>query len=143
LGYLVPTVDGEIKRYFRDAGTAIRIPRSLYEAQPKVAATERLLRQRFAREPTAAEVAAVADLPIARVREVRRAADVCRTISTDDDAWAPDSPSASAERDLANASLRTMLRPAMASLTARERRVVALRFVWGQSQREIAAAVGV
>jgi RNA polymerase sigma-B factor len=51
--------------------------------------------------------------------------------------------SQSAELDMEMCTLRALLRPAMRVLTARERRIIALRFVWGQSQAQIATALGV
>src|SRR6476661_7276851 len=56
--YAVPTITGEIKRYFRDHGWAVRPPRRLQELTARVAVEETSLRQRLHREPTAQEVAA-------------------------------------------------------------------------------------
>jgi RNA polymerase sigma-B factor len=144
VGYLMPTMYGEVKRYFRDSGTAIRFPRSLYEAHPKVAAAERELSQRLSREPTIPDVAAASGLSESDVRRVRAARLASRPQSADTFAdWIGDLTSPSAEEDLSASLLRADLRPAIAELTPRERRILALRFVWGQSQAEIASALGV
>jgi RNA polymerase sigma-B factor len=143
-GYLMPTIHGEIKRYFRDKGAPIRIPRSLYEAQPAVTSAERDLRQRLSREPTVAETAQASGVAESQVRRVKLVGAASRPLSTDDTAdFAAELFSDAAELDLEMCTVRASLRPAMAILTTRERRIVALRFVWGQSQAQIAAALGV
>lgn len=144
LGYLMPTVHGEVKRYFRDKGAPIRIPRSLYETHPKVTSVERELRQSLSREPSVAEIAKASGLSESQVRRVKNAVAASRPLSTDDAAeWAGEPASVSAELDMEMGTLRALLKPAMGILSARERRIVALRFVWGQSQAQIATSLGV
>jgi RNA polymerase sigma-B factor len=144
LGYLMPTIHGEVKRYFRDKGATIRIPRSLYEARPRLATAERELQQRLGREPTVAETARASGLPEADVRRANLVGTASRPLSTDESAdWMRELTSQSAELDMEMCTLRALLRPAMRVLTARERRIIALRFVWGQSQAQIATALGV
>lgn len=144
LGYLMPTIHGEVKRYFRDKGAPIRIPRSLYEAHPKVTSVERELRQRLSREPTATETARASGLAESEVRRIRLVGAASRPLSTDDSAdWTSELTSVAAEQDLEMCTLRAVLKPAMSILTTRERRIIALRFVWGQSQAQIATALGV
>lgn len=144
IGYLMPTIHGEVKRYFRDKGAPIRIPRSLYEAHPKVTSAERDLRQRLSREPTLAEVARDTQLPVSTVRRVRLVSVASRPLSADDSAdWMNELTSEAAELDLSMATMRAMLRPALRTLTGRERRIIALRFIWGQSQAQIASTLGV
>lgn len=144
VGYLMPTINGEIKRYFRDNEATIRIPRSLYEAQPRLAAAERSLRQRLSREPTTAELADATGLTTDQVRRIKLAPGASKPQSTDDGAdWLTELASAEAERDIDAATIRAVLRPAITVLTGRERRIIALRFVRGQSQSQIAEALGV
>lgn len=143
IGYVLPTVRGEIRRYFRDNGATIRIPRSLYEGQPSVAAARRALRQELSREPSIAEVAEAAQLPDDRVRQIEAAAVACHPASSDaNEDWLASLTSYAAQSDLSTADIRALLRPAMATLSARERRIIALRFVWGHSQLQIATALG-
>jgi RNA polymerase sigma-B factor len=143
LGYVMPTIHGEIKRYFRDKGAPIRIPRSLYEARPIVTSIERDLRQRLSREPTVTETAQASGLAESLIRRVRLVGTASRPLSTDDSDWTGEMISEAAELALEGCTLRAVLRPAMGILTARERRIIALRFVWGQSQAQIATALGV
>lgn len=144
LSYLMPTINGEVKRYFRDKGTPIRIPRSLYESNPKVTSAERDLRQRLSREPTVAETARASGMSPSVVRQVRLMSTASRPLSTDESSeWMSELTSYSAEQALESCTLRAVLRPAIRALSARERRIIALRFVWGQSQAQIATALGV
>ncbi len=142
LAYAMPTIDGEVKRHFRDSGSTIRIPRVLYESQPRVAAAQRTLRQELGREPSSHEIAGRAGIAEHLVRDVRAATTSCQVLSTDDESL-KGQPDTGAEHDLSTVAARTRLRPALGALSDRERRIVALRFIWGQSQLEIAGAVGV
>lgn len=144
LSYAMPTIQGEVKRHFRDCTYTIRIPRQLYEAQPRVAVAQRALRQEMSREPTPAEIAERAGLSEQQVRDIQAVPGVCQPLSTDDNfevlEWFR---SDDAERDMSMVMVRSNLRPALATLSDRERQMIARRFVWGQSQTEIANALGV
>jgi RNA polymerase sigma-B factor len=143
LQYAMPTIEGEVKRYFRDCGSTIRVPRVLYEAQPQVVAATAALRQESSREPTVSEIALRADVPEQRVRDIRAATSACRPLSTDGCEALDGMSSPDAERELSAVAIRAGLRPALADLSDRERHIIALRFVWGQSQLQIATALGV
>jgi len=144
LAYAKPTIEGEVKRHFRDGASTIRVPRQLYEAQPRVTAAQRALRQELSREPTAEEIAERTGIPAQQVREIKRAAGVCQPLSSDDGAEPFEGfASQDADRDLSMVMLRTGLRPALATLPLRERHIIALRFVWCQSQSQIAHSMGI
>ncbi|MBO0846145.1 MAG: sigma-70 family RNA polymerase sigma factor, partial [Nocardioides sp.] len=55
--YATPTIIGEIKRYFRDKGWAIRVPRRLQELRMQIATVTAELTQTLARSPTPRELA--------------------------------------------------------------------------------------
>lgn len=143
LPYAVPTVEGEVKRYFRDSGSTIRIPRALYEAQPRVTAAARELSQETSTEPSVTDIADRAGLPQQRVREIQTASTACRPLSTDGCESVEQLGSPTAERELSMVDLRTRLRPALATLSERERKIIVLRFIWDQSQVQIAASLGI
>ncbi len=143
LPYAVPTVEGEVKRYFRDHGSTIRIPRSLYESQPRVTSAVRELSQETSRDPSVSDIAGRAGIPEQQVRDIRSASAACRPLSTDGCESVEQIFSSSAERELSMVDLRARLRPALATLSERERKIIVLRFIWDQSQVQIAASLGI
>src|SRR5207237_9347767 len=56
--FATPTIRGEIQRYFRDKGWAIRLPRRLQEIYQQVIRTNEELKNELGRQPSVAEVAA-------------------------------------------------------------------------------------
>ena len=57
LAYAVPTIRGEVRKYFRDRAWAVRPPRRLQELQPQLAVARQELGQQLGRSPRPAEVA--------------------------------------------------------------------------------------
>ena len=55
--FAVPTLLGELKRYFRDSGWAVHMPRGIQELALQVAQAERQLAAKTGREPTYNEIA--------------------------------------------------------------------------------------
>src|SRR4051812_14764640 len=54
--FAVPTIVGELKRYFRDHGWAVRVPRELKERSLAVRRTSERVSARLGRSPTPAEI---------------------------------------------------------------------------------------
>lgn len=141
--FAVPTILGEIRRHFRDRGWAMRVPRRLQDFGRQVAVTRELLTQRLGRSPTVHELAEELHDDPDLVVEAIETATVFATVPL---------PSASEEvlfdslsspdYGLERVEQRVTLRPLLARLPARERRILALRFVRGMSQSQIAAEVG-
>jgi RNA polymerase sigma-B factor len=148
LGYAVPTVRGEIQRWFRDAGWAVRPPRSLQELQARVVRCQAELTHALGRPPKVAEIAA--QLEVGRT-EVERALATsgCFTPSSLD-AADTDEAIASLLRSLgatdpgyAQVEARTTLVPLLCDLDDREKLMLRLRFVHDAKQDEIADELGV
>lgn len=137
-GYAVPTVVGEVKRYFRDHGWLVRPPRCLQEARARLHGVEDEVRQQLLREPTDAEVAAAAGLTPRELREARSAAQGYGGVEL-----VSAHERAADATDLEHVETRDALRRAVSELSARERRVLGLRFVQEQTQAEIARDIGV
>lgn len=147
LSFAVPTVRGEVRRYFRDAGWAVRPPRSVQETQSLVATAESHLAQRLGRGPSADEVAAHLDLDVELVRAARSAAGCFAPVSLD--ASTPDAVESALaglggeDPAYATTEARLALAPLLDGLAERERVIVTMRFFDGRTQREIGEAVGV
>lgn len=142
--YAVPTMVGEIKRHFRDRGWALRVPRRVQEAGRQLGDAREALTQELGRAPTVAELAQRTGRDTDDVVEVLESANAYATLPLD--TGSPTSPVASIGADdgaLENVENREALRPLLASLPVRERRILALRFVRGMSQAQIATEVGI
>lgn len=140
-GYAVPTVTGEIRRYFRDRAGSVRLPRRVQEVQVAVTQSRESLTHELGRTPTVEEVAQRAGLDTDTVLEVLESAYSLSTVPLDVDNGVSDSLG---EEDVAldEVLTRATLRPVLAKLEPRERRIIALRFVRGLSQAQIAEEVG-
>ncbi|MFC3689180.1 SigB/SigF/SigG family RNA polymerase sigma factor [Aquipuribacter hungaricus] len=140
-GYAVPTVTGEIRRYFRDRAGSVRLPRRVQEFQVAVTQARETLTHQLGRTPTVEEVAHLAGLDTDTVLEVLESAYSLSTVPLDVDNGVSESLG---EEDVAldEVLTRATLRPVLAKLAPRERRIIALRFVRGMSQAQIAEEVG-
>lgn len=141
--YAVPTILGEIRRHFRDRGWAVRVPRRLQELTRTIAAARATLTQELARAPTVDELATRAGVDAESVLEGLESAGAYVTVPLDTDHDAGEAHLAFDDSGLEGVENREALRPLLAQLPARERRILALRFVRGLSQSEIAAEVGI
>ena len=159
-GYATPLILGEIRRHLRDLSSTVRIPRQVHEVQQRVAITTAELTQRLQRAPTVAEIARASGVDldlVVETLEVRRARATIPLDTTTPDArgWAGATMEEVAGADRTNPALvrdeaaldgvlhREALRPALALLDDREKRILLLRFFRGLSQREIATALGI
>jgi RNA polymerase sigma-B factor len=144
------TIEGEIKRHFRDAGWAVRVPRSAQELHLAVRKATDELRQKLGRSPTAKDVAAHLELSIDDVVTALAAAAVYASSSLDAPVGADGSLTAERSAHLASTHERLEAVPdrvqverLIAALPHREQEIVRLRFFSQLSQSEIAERVGV
>lgn len=148
LSYAVPTVAGEVKRYFRDFGWTVRPPRRLQELQGQISRISADLCQTLGRSPRPVEVAQALDVDLDAVIEAL-AADGCFTPASLDLPVGEDGSSTLGEmigdaaNDLDRAEARVMLAPALRRLGRRDRRILELRFFNGWTQEQIAQNIGV
>jgi RNA polymerase sigma-B factor len=147
--FALPTIHGEIKRFFRDSGWAVRVPRRLQELRIDIARASDILEQQLGRDPTAAELAAHLGVDEAEVREGRQAANGYSARSLDA-TFEDDTASGPAQRCLAeeDRSFDTLecvvvLKPLIAELSERDRTILSLRFVEELTQKEIGERLGI
>ena len=149
LSFAIPTIRGEVRRYFRDHGWAVRPTRSVQEAQSKINGCEAELSQRLGRAPRPSEIAEHLGLDLDLVVEALGAVGCFTPVSldapshSDEDASTVGSMLPGDDRDFEIAEARLLLGPALGRLTARERLIVELRFVEGLTQAEIGTRIGV
>ncbi|MBW3588541.1 MAG: SigB/SigF/SigG family RNA polymerase sigma factor [Actinobacteria bacterium] len=140
--YATPTIIGELKRYFRDKGWAIRVPRRLQEIGLQLAQVMPDLSQELGRAPSIPEVAQRTGLSEEDVLEGINAAQVYSLKSLD----APvteDGTNSVARLGAEDESLELLeawssIAHLLEKLPYRERKILHLRFVVGQTQSQIA-----
>lgn len=148
LSYAVPTLRGEIRRYFRDAGWTVRPPRSVQEIQARVTAAEAELCQRLGRPPRSSEIATHLDVPLALVLDSFKAAGCFTPVSLDapraeTDDESPADRMGDLDPAFASTEARLALKPLIGSLNDRDRRIIELRYFENCTQAQIGAEVGV
>ncbi len=142
--YATPTIVGELKRYFRDKGWAIKVPRRLQELSFKVNKTIDALTQRFQRSPTIEEIATELEVTSEEVLEAMETSEAYNFVSLESDRGdGSDSFSileyiGKDDQLMAIVDDRATLSAALRHLTAQEQRVLYLRFFQGLTQTEIA-----
>jgi RNA polymerase sigma-B factor len=81
--FAVPTILGELKRYFRDTGWAVHVPRSAQENALELQQVQERLTTRTGRPPTVGELAEFMEVPVDEVLERLEAAAAHHTASLD------------------------------------------------------------
>ena len=148
VGYAIPTIAGEIKRYFRDRTWALRVPRRLQEMRLAITTANNELTQTLGRLPTVADIATHLSLSEEHVLEglegarAHTATSLSAPVGPDGRRVLSDTIGADDhEYDLVDT--RAALGSAMAALNERERKILTLRFYGNLSQAEIAQRVGI
>ncbi len=150
LSYAVPTMTGEVKRYFRDLGWTIRPPRRIQEVQ-SMALAVRDSRPELGRSQSVDEVAAEIGVSAAEVAEALGASQCYQPLSLDNfldaepGSGQPTSqPFVTSDVDEVEAiEARLMLEPGLRSLSSPERTLIQLRYVEGLTQGQIAQRLGI
>ncbi|MFD8330287.1 RNA polymerase sigma factor SigF [Streptomyces lydicus] len=149
--FAIPYILGEMKRFFRDTGWAVHVPRRLQELRSDLAKAKELLHNKLDRDPTVRELSDHLNLSEDEVIEGIVAANGYTAGSLDTPA---DSAPAEQSRTVADLigeedpamekveNLQT-LAPLMEKLDAREHRLIELRFGQELTQAEIGAELGV
>lgn len=147
--FAAPTILGEIKRYFRDKGWAVHVPRDLQERALAVSRHADRLSAELGRSPTVDELADALDCTIEQAIEAIDAAENYQLTSLD----APIAQDGEEHCALADtlgseddgfelAEERHALVTSWATLSDLEREVLGLRLVQGLTQREISRRIG-
>jgi RNA polymerase sigma-B factor len=145
LQFAVPTISGEIKRYFRDHSWLVRPPRRIQELRAAISVTERDFQDSGELRPSDVQVAKRLGVGDADIREARAAAGLCRPPSLDSDSGAGlfIAQQWSGEDCMSAVDDRMSLEVVLRTLTPRERTVVSMRFNEGLSQARIGELIGV
>ncbi|MEU6626487.1 RNA polymerase sigma factor SigF [Streptomyces litmocidini] len=150
--FAMPTIIGEIKRFFRDTSWSVHVPRRLQELRLDLARAGDALAQRLDRAPTVAELAEELGIEQQEVVEGMAASNAYTAASLDaqpDEEDGAGGEAALADRlgyedhGLTGIEYIASLKPMIASLPLRERQILSLRFVSGLTQSEIGAELGI
>jgi RNA polymerase sigma-B factor len=148
VAFAVPTITGEVKRYFRDYTWDVRVPRRFKDLRADLAKATEALQHELRRAPTPAELAAYLDLPEDEVRTGARAVQEYHSLSLQTPVAADDPTELGdtlgvEETGYDLAEHRQALVAAVANLDARSRAIIELRFFEDLTQLQIAERVGV
>ncbi|AZM46386.1 B/F/G family RNA polymerase sigma-70 factor [Streptomyces sp. WAC 06738] len=147
--FAMPTIIGEIKRFFRDTSWSVRVPRRLQELRLDLAKAGDELAQQLDRAPTVDELAERLDIGRDEVVEGMAASNAYTASSLDAQPEEDDSESTLADRigyedhGLEGIEYVESLKPLIAELTPRDRKILSLRFVANMTQSEIGEELGI
>jgi RNA polymerase sigma-B factor len=148
--YATPNILGEIKRYFRDKGWAMRVPRGLQELRQSAKEVIRDETVKTGRSPSLQELAQTLDADVEGVAEALTLGRAYNTASLN----APvshDEPDGDTIMDLQaddNVPIegleeKILLQEAIGGLKDQQQQILKLRFNEGKTQTEIADHIGV
>jgi RNA polymerase sigma-B factor len=148
--FAVPTILGEMRRYFRDSGWAVHVPRGSQERALKVRDAQERLANEHGHAPTVNQLAQYLELDTEHVIDALQAIQAYETVSLD----AP-RPTADGEilaygdtlgRDDERyelVELDATVTAVLGHIPARERLILRMRFVEDLTQTEIAQRIGI
>jgi RNA polymerase sigma-B factor len=149
--YATPTIVGEIKRYFRDKGWAVKVPRRLQELNLAVNRAGDKLAIELGRSPTVAELALHLSAGEEEILEAQELGQAYNLLSLDSEVSGEGDRKTQTLSDtvgVSDAGLnlledRANLERAFTVLNGRERVIIYLRFYESISQTEIARRLNV
>ena len=144
--YAVPTIVGELKRYFRDHAWTVRVPRHLHDRSLQVHRASEQLTAQLGRSPSPAEIAEALGTSAELVLDALHTASALHPDRLDapSGADADDGGFTAAyeEPGYATAEASATLAPLLARLTPTEQQILRLRFEQDLTQSEIATMIG-
>ncbi|MDP9024330.1 MAG: SigB/SigF/SigG family RNA polymerase sigma factor [Candidatus Eremiobacteraeota bacterium] len=149
--YATPTIVGEIKRYFRDKGWAVKVPRRLQELNLAVNRANEKMSVELGRSPTVAELAERLNATEEEILEAQELGQAYNLLSLDSEVSSEGEKKSQTLADtvgITDSGLemledRANLERAFHVLTGRERIIIYLRFYESISQTEIARRLNV
>jgi len=146
--FAIPTISGEIRRYFRDKVSGMRVPRGLQELHATLQTRIEELTQQLDRSPTYAEIAFSLKIEVEQVVEAMELGAAIDPLSIDDRFYGEESATIAESIGAPDPQLHAYeehaaLQSALEKLPAQERRVLEMSYFDGHSQAEIARRLNV
>ncbi len=146
--YGVPMIVGEVRRYLRD-NSAIRVSRSTRDTAYRILQAKEQLQRELQKEPTVEEIAKLLDIPREEVVFAMDA--MADPVSLYDPIHFSDGSDTVCVMDQVGDEKNTdegwleqiALKDAIAGLTPRQQRILALRFYEGKTQMDVSAEIGI
>ena len=148
--FAVPTILGEMRRYFRDCGWSVHVPRGDQERALKVRGAQETLTNEKGHAPTVNQLAVYLELDTEQVIDALQATEAYETMSLDAPRPGGDDESTSFGDSIGNederyelVELDATIVAALEHVPARERAMLHMRFVEELTQTEIATRIGI
>jgi RNA polymerase sigma-B factor len=149
LAYAIVTMQGEIRRYFRDRTWSMRVPRRLKDLYLSINRASTTLASQLGRAPRPSELAKHLEISTEEVLEGLEAGQAYATASLDQSLEGSDNDADTTidqlgedDPDLARVEIHETLEPLLAKLPARERTILVMRFYANMTQSQIADRLG-
>jgi RNA polymerase sigma-B factor len=148
--FAVPTILGEMRRHFRDAGWSVHVPRGSQERALKVRDGQERLANANGRAPTVHELAQYLELSTAEVIDALQAIRAYESLSLDaprpgatDEATSYGDAMGEVDSRYELVELDATVSAVLGQIPQREREILRMRFVEDLTQTEIAERVGI
>jgi RNA polymerase sigma-B factor len=148
ISFATPTIIGEIKRYFRDKGSVIRIPRRIYEVYQKVNHARDQLSQELNRVPRVDEIARYLKISEETILEIIESWNVYNMQSFDQNVYDDDDLElhetiGSEDNTFERIENRDFIEKSLYRFNEAEKEFIRMRYFSGKTQKEIAERLGV
>lgn len=148
--FAVPTILGEMRRHFRDAGWSVHVPRGSQERALKVRDAQERLANRRGRAPTVNELAEYLEFDTEEVIDALQAIQAYESLSLDaprpgatDEACSYGDAMGEEDERYELVDMDVTVSAVLGKIPQRERQILRMRFVEDLTQTEIAARVGI
>ncbi len=147
--FAIPTIKGEIRRYFRDRTWAMRVPRRMQELSTKARSAQQSLTARLSRPPTYTEISfelGVSEEQVIEALEVGRQYDM---VSIDDGGGSDENGTSYLDRagaedeELERLLTRQETADFLDRLPTREKIILVMRFYMDMSQEAVGERLGI
>jgi RNA polymerase sigma-B factor len=149
LAFAVPTILGEMRQYFRDAGWALHVPRAAKERAVEVRNAIESLRSLHGCSPTVNQLAEYLEFDIEQVLDAMAAMEAYETCSLDTPRQSEQGTTGTYAETVGDEDERfemiecdATLCAALAEISPRDRLVLWMRFIEDLTQSEIAERIG-
>lgn len=148
--FAIPTILGEMRRYFRDSGWSVHVPRGNQERALRVRDAQEVLANEHGRAPTVNQIAEYLEMSSNEVIDALMALQAYESLSldaprpgADDDAITYGDAVGGEDERYELIELDATVVSVLDQIPAREREILRMRFVEDLTQTQIAARVGV